>query len=544
MKLTGAQIIVKALEEHKVPFVAGIPGGANLPLYDALSRTGIRHILAKHEQAAGFIAQGYARVTGKPGVCLSSSGPGVTNLLTAIADAMMDSIPIIAITGQVPRAMIGTDAFQEIDTFGLTIPITKRNYFVRNAFELIEILPEAFFEACSGRPGPIVIDVPKDVFTEETEFDGFPEARFVSHELNSEKIQEIADAINHASKPILYAGGGVISSGASHLIRKLSEVSSIPVSTSLMGLGSFPFHDERFLGMPGMHGAPYTNLLLDEADLLLAVGVRFDDRAVGKAAEFCAKAKIIHIDIDASEFGKIKKPWISLASDAKIALERILPLVKENRREKWMAELRRLKLNHPKPGDLPSRRLMGLIDSSAGPDRIVTTDVGQHQMWAAQHLPLNHPGTFLTSGGLGTMGFGLPAALGAALASPESRVICITGDGSILMNIQELATLAELGLDVSILVLNNKHLGLVRQQQELFYGNNVYAAKLGDPDFTRIAAAFGIKSFRADSADDPAIGENLKQGGPLLIEIPIDPAENVFPMVPAGRANREMVGVE
>ena len=551
MKQSGAEIVIEALERQGVRIITGIPGGSNLPIYNALYKSRIRHILARHEQGAGFIAQGMARSTGRAAVCLATSGPGVTNLITAIADAKLDSVPLVAITGQVPTSMIGTDAFQEVDTFGMTMNITKHNYLVKDAGELPYIIADAFRIAETGRPGPVLIDVPKDVQLQEIELKSRPDimASCVRKQMDGRRIEDILRAINNAKRPLIYAGGGIISAGAEAVFSGLAKKNSIPVVLTLMGLGAISPDDPLYLGMLGMHGAPCTNYILDETDLLLALGVRFDDRAVGKVNEFCPQASIVHIDIDASEIDKIKRSNVSLTADVKEALESIVPLIEENRREEWMRRIDKIRKEHPLPptqsdDPLNPLNLIRNIAVIAGRDAIITTDVGQHQMWVAQAYPFHQPRTLLTSGGLGTMGFGLPAAIGAALAHPERQVICISGDGSIQMNIQEMATLADLDLKVAVIIMNNQHLGLVRQQQELFFNGNYIASKFDSKlDFAAIGRQFGIRGINLEKAIDPgkSIELMLKGRGPCIIDAPIHYSEKVFPMVPPGAANREMI---
>jgi acetolactate synthase I/II/III large subunit len=551
MKRNGAEIIIQALERQGIKIIAGIPGGANLPIYNALYKSRIRHVLARHEQGAGFIAQGMARTTGKAAVCFATSGPGVTNLITAIADAKLDSVPLVAITGQVASSMIGTDAFQEVDTFGMTLNITKHNYLVKDVRDLPYIIAEAFRIAETGRPGPVLIDVPKDVQLAELDFDHWPDMTVEPdhREIDMEKIAEIARIMNAAQHPLIYAGGGIVHAHAAEALYVVAKKNSIPVVLTLMGLGVFPPDDSLYLGMLGMHGTPCTNYLLDEIDLLLAFGARFDDRAIGKVKEFCPQASIIHIDIDGSEIDKIKKSTVSLVADIKDALEHITPLIEDNKREEWTGSIERIKSEHPLPppqsnDPLNPLNLMQSISVIARNDTIITTDVGQHQMWVAQGYPFRAPRTFLTSGGLGTMGFGLPAAIGAALANPDKQVICISGDGSIQMNIQELATLAELGLNVAVIIMNNQHLGLVRQQQELFFNGNYIASKFDSRlDFAAIGRQFGIRGIALGETIDPvkAIELMLKEKGPCIIDVPMHYSENVFPMVPPGAANREMI---
>ena len=551
MRQNGAGLIVEALKREGVSIVAGIPGGANLPIYDALSGSGIRHVLARHEQGAGFIAQGMARSTGTPAVCLATSGPGVTNLITAIADAKLDSVPLIAITGQVPSSMIGTDAFQEVDTYGMTINITKHNYLVKDAVRLPEIIGEAFHLARTGRPGPVLVDVPKDIQLQEVEAGEWPQVsrRPGNPGMDAGTAEEIARMINDAKRPLIYGGGGITASGAADHLRRLARRNSIPVTLTLMGLGAMNPDDPLYTGMVGMHGTPCTNHILDEIDLLIALGARFDDRAVGKVNEFCPRASIIHIDIDASEIDKIKRSSISAVADVKDALDRILPLVEENNRRAWTERIEAIRSEHPLfpavSGDpMNPLNVIRWISAAAAADAIITTDVGQHQMWVAQGYPFRFPRTLLTSGGLGTMGFGLPAAIGASLANPGRQVICISGDGSIQMNLQEMATLADLDLNVAVIIMNNQHLGLVRQQQELFFNGNYIASRFDSRlDFAAIGRQFGIRGINLRDAMDPSgsLGSALKERGPCIIDVPIHYEENVFPMVPPGAANREMI---
>ncbi|MBP5987349.1 MAG: acetolactate synthase large subunit [Azonexus sp.] len=551
--LSGAQITIRLLERQGTRIVTGYPGGAILPIYDALGQsTVIRHVLARHEQGAGFIAQGMARATGEVGVCMASSGPGATNLLTAIADAKLDSIPLVAITGQVPKAMIGTDAFQEVDTYGLSIPITKHNFLVNSAEELLEVIPRAFEIAASGRPGPVLIDIPKDVQTQAIEIATWPEpGRAVPPPAaDAAQIAEAAALINAAERPLLYLGGGVVHSGASASAVALAEKAGLPTVMTLMALGTMPVDHPLSLGMLGMHAARYTNLLLDECDLLIAIGARFDDRATGKVAAFCPQAKIIHIDIDPAELDKIKNAHIGITADVQEALTQLLPAVVENQRKKWADRSIALKNQFPlaMPDADNPRSHFGLIRTVAAcldNEATIATDVGQHQMWVAQAYPLRRPRQWLTSGGLGTMGFGVPAAIGAALAEPQRTVVCFTGDGSILMNIQELVTAAEENVNLKIVLMNNAVLGLVHQQQTLFYGERLFASQFkGMPDFVKVAQAFGIAAIDLDAAPNPcaALMEAIARPGPCLIHASIDAEQKVYPMVPPGAANRDMIG--
>ncbi|WP_236329626.1 acetolactate synthase large subunit [Enterobacter quasihormaechei] len=550
-RFTGAQLIVHLLERQGITTVAGIPGGTVLPLYDALSQsTQIRHVLARHEQGAGFIAQGMARTQGKPAVCMACSGPGATNLVTAIADARLDSIPLICITGQVPSSMIGTDAFQEVDTYGISIPITKHNYLVRDISELPQVISDAFRIAQSGRPGPVWIDIPKDVQTAEIEIDVLPAPgeRAPAPEFSAESVRDAAAMINAAKRPVLYLGGGTIN--AADEIRAFAEKASLPTTMTLMALGMLPKAHPLSLGMLGMHGARSTNYILQEADLLIVMGARFDDRAIGKTEEFCPNAKIIHVDIDRAELGKIKQPHVAIQGDVADVLAQLIPQTDAADRADWrqlVADLQR-----EFPGAIPTEgdplSHYGLINAVAAcvdDSAIITTDVGQHQMWTAQAYPLNRPRQWLTSGGLGTMGFGLPAAVGAALANPDRKVICFSGDGSLMMNIQEMATAAENQLDVKIILMNNEALGLVHQQQSLFYKQGVFAATYpGTINFMQIAAGFGLHTCDLNAEDDAhaALQEAIARPGPALIHVRIDAQQKVYPMVPPGAANTEMVG--
>jgi acetolactate synthase-1/2/3 large subunit len=564
--MTGAEIVVRELERQGVTHVAGIPGGAVLPIYDALSRSRtIRHVLARHEQGAGFIAQGIARVTGRPGVCLASSGPGATNLLTAIADAKLDSVPLVALTGQVPRGMIGTDAFQEVDTFGLSLPITKHNFLVQSAAELARVLPLAFRIAASGRPGPVLVDIPKDVQNEimdagagdgrETDGDALDGDALDGDALGCDALDRDALAraaamLDAAERPILYLGGGVTSAGAAALAVALAEKTGSPTVMTLMALGAMPAAHPLSLGMLGMHGARATNLALDACDLLVAIGARFDDRATGKASQFCPRAKIVHADIDPAEIGKIKRPDVAIVADAAAVLRALLERVRPRGRSAWRAAIADLEQRFPlwRPGRDSLRQPYGLVEAvaaSVDASALVVTDVGQHQMWAAQAYPHSRPRAWLTSGGLGTMGFGLPAAIGAALAAPERKVICFSGDGSLLMNIQELATAAEEQVDVKIVLMDNGSLGLVHQQQSLFYGGRTYASKYrACPDFIALATGFGVRAIDLDRAADPrrALAAAIEAPGPCLVHASIDIEEKVFPMVPPGASNLEMIG--
>lgn len=570
MKHTGAQIIVKLLEMYGIETVAGIPGGSILPLYDELNRSSIRHVLVRHEQAAGFIAQGMARSTGKPAVCLATSGPGAMNLLTAIADARADSIPIIAITGQVNTSLIGTDAFQEADTFGLSFPITKHSIFIKTPYDLLDAIPKAFEIATSGRPGPVLIDVPRDVQLKECDFDAWPDIKKIRlHDIRfhtpideySEKMGKITDLLAAAKRPVLYCGGGCDSEEAASGIKAFLQNYRLPVVTSLMGLGCVPESSDCFIGMVGMHGSHAANVAMHDSDLVIAAGVRFDDRATGLVSKFCPDAKIIHIDIDAAEVDKILESYISVVADVESVFPVIAQLVSEKKitgDENWLKKISKIKkechsveCGRPKNEKLANpREIISKIpelaaDAGLAPDGLIaTTDVGQHQMWAAQYYPVERPRSFLTSGSLGTMGFGLPAALGAAIANPSKRIVCFSGDGSIMMNVQEMATLAELNLPVTIIVFQNGTLGMVYQQQKFLFDKNYSASVFGrSPDLLSIARGFGLEAIDADSDAEwyKKAFDNNRQNKPCFVRISVDSEENVLPFVPGGKANIDSI---
>ena len=553
-RLSGSQLIIKLLERQGVTHISGVPGGANLPMYDSLVGSSIKHILARHEQGAGFIAQGMARVTGDAQVCFASSGPGATNLITAVADARLDSVPLIAITGQVPQHMIGTDAFQEIDTFGLMLPITKHNWLVRSVEELMEVIPEAFRIALSGRPGPVSIDVPKDVQNQMIDVTEWPEPgkAIETPEFDPADIDEMMTRIRAAHRPVLMIGGGIVYSGATEKLREFAEKLDIPTVQTFMGLGVLPHEHPLSMGMLGMHGARYTNYVLEECDMLIGLGVRFDDRATGKVEAFCPKAEIIHVEIDHSEIGKVKNPMLAIRGDVGEVLEIANRNLEPMQRPLWQQRVAQLKAANPLilDGDDDLFRPYGaikhvanILDDSAN----ISTDVGQHQMWVAQAYPMNRPRQWVSSGGLGTMGFGMPAAIGAALAQPDRKSVCFSGDGSIMMNIQELATAAEENLDVKIIVLNNGHLGLVRQQQTLFYDKNLSSVKFQQgTDFAACAESMGVKGVDLAKEENPleALKTALLEHGPCMINLPISETEMVYPMVAPGGANRDMIGGE
>ena len=551
--LTGAELAVQLLERQGIDIITGIPGASNLPFYDALARRNrIRHVLARHEQGAGFIAQGMARVSGRPGVCVTTSGPGATNILTALGDAKQDSVPLVCITGQVPRAMMGTDAFQEVDTYGLSIPITKHNFLVRNVEDLLWVIPRAFTLAMSGRPGPVLIDIPRDVQDETVSFAEWPAPGMaeITPLPAGNSLERCAELINRAKRPVMCLGGGAARAGAEDAARALAEKAGIPAAMTLMGLGLLPDGHPLSLGMLGMHGARYTNMVLAECDLFLAVGSRFDDRATGKVAEFCPGATIVHVDIDPCELDKIKTANMSIGGDAGTVLRSLVDLVEETDRSEWVERVGSLRQDFAYEfdrGDDPLSAYGLVLQTGAVVDEktFITTDVGQHQMRTAQAYPFASSRQWLTSGRLGTMGFGLPAAIRAALAEPGARVVCFSGDGSLLMNLQEMATAVEEGVNVKIVLADNCSLGLVHQIQDMFFDKRHYATEYRNKvDFLTIARGFGMDAVDIGAADDPmdALSKALNTPGPCLIRVPLCASDHVYPMVPPGAANTEMIG--
>ena len=552
--MNGAEIVVEALKKEKVEVIFGILGGALLPLFDVLYKKEIKFILTRHEQAAAHMADGYARATGKVGVCIATSGPGATNLVTGIATAYMDSIPIIAITGQVATPLIGNDAFQEADTTGITRPITKYNYLVKDVKDLALTIKEAFYFASSGRPGPILIDLPVDVQRKETKY-RYPETinvRTYKPTLSGHPLQikKAAALIENSKKPVIYAGGGVILSGASSQLRNLAERTNIPVTMTLLGLGGFPGEHSLSLGMLGMHGTRFANYAVMESDLIIAIGARFDDRVTGKIETFAPDAKIIHIDIDPSAISKNVKVDIPIVGDARNILEELIKEVKPLSLEGWHKKINDWKMKYPvtyKDDDkLRPQYVIEQIYQLTKGEAIITTEVGQNQMWAAQFYKYRKPRTFLTSGGLGTMGYGFPAAIGAQFGCPGKIIFDIAGDGSFQMNIQELTTAVINHIPVKIAVLNNGCLGMVRQWQELFYGKRYSYTSLGEgPDFVKVAEAFGARGIRVNKKSEvkKAIEEAISEKKlPTVIDFHIEPEENVFPMVPAGADLNQMIG--
>jgi acetolactate synthase, large subunit, biosynthetic type len=552
---SGARILLECLEREAVDIIFGYPGGAVLPLYDALRNSPIRHILPRHEQGAVHAADGYARVNGKVGVCLATSGPGATNLVTGIANAFMDSIPLVVLTGQVVSRLLGTDSFQEVDIIGISTPITKHTYLVKDAREIPRIVKEAFYLARTGRPGPVLIDLPKDILDMEVE--PFPsDMRLNSYHVpgraDESKILDVVKALSKCHKPVVYAGGGVVTSHASELLRQLAEKASLPVVTTLMGIGSLPSGHPNLLGMVGLHGTVTANYAVDDCDLLIAVGVRFDDRVTsGLGHLFATKADIVHIDIDPAEIGKVVNTDIPIVGDARLVLEDLLNAlsgVELPQVADWWEQLLLWKKDYPLKYDqdrLSPQMIIGSVGELAGSESIVITDVGQHQMWTAQYYPFMKSRSFVTSGGLGTMGFGLPAAVGAQIARPDDLVILITGDGSLQMTIQEMITIVQQKLPVKIILLNNGALGMVRQLQKFFYGERYTHTSLEiNPDFVRLAEAYGIRGIRVDSAEQvrSAISEGIAYPGPVLLEFVISLEEDVLPIVPPGKPIKEMLG--
>lgn len=554
MKLKGANILIESLIKEKVDIMFGYPGGSVLPVFDALYDAPIKFILTRHEQGAAHAADGYARATGKVGVCIATSGPGATNLVTGIATAYMDSISMIAITGQVKTHLIGNDAFQEADVTGITRPITKHNYLVKDVKELAPTIKEAFHIARSGRPGPVVIDLPVDVTLMEADFDYPKELNIRSYKPtyagHPGQIKKAAKAIKESKRPIVYSGGGVIISGASDELREFVRKTNIPITTTLLGLGAFPETDPLSLGMLGMHGTVYANHATMESDLIIAVGARFEDRVTGKLDTFAPHAKIIHIDIDPSSVSKNVHVDIPIVGDAKNVLTALNKIVEVPNTEKWHEQINGWKKKYPlcyKEGDgiMPQYVVEQIYEATKG-DAIIVTEVGQNQMWAAQYYKYTKPRTFLSSGGLGTMGYGFPAAIGAQIGMPGETVFDIAGDGSIQMNIQELATAAGNKLPVNIAILNNGCLGMVRQWQELFYKKrySYTCLKTGCPDFVKIAEAYGAVGIKVTKKDEvrPAIEKAIATDNTVVLDFIVEPEANVFPMVPAGEAINRMIG--
>src|ERR1700680_3679971 len=561
--MTGAQVVLECLLREKVECFFGYPGGVTLPLYDALYDHSIRHILVRHEQNACFAAQGYARATGKVGVCCATSGPGATNLVTGLVDAMMDSIPIVAITGQVSTKLIGSDAFQEADTFGITRSCTKHNYLVKSVAELPQVIHEAFYIAASGRPGPVLVDIPKDVFQAQAHYTPVSSIHLPGYKVFTEghtgQIRRAAQMMWDAQRPFVYAGGGIIAANASEELRELVELLDAPAVNTLMGLGALPAEHRNFVSMPGMHGSYAANMGMSNADLLIALGVRFDDRVTGRLSAFAPHAKVIHVDIDPAEIGKNRTPELPIVGDVKRVLSKLTKVLKEIEpaergknaaaRQDWWRQIRAWKDEHPltpefSTTEIKPQHLMVEIDRLSGGQALIASDVGQHQMWAAQFIAFNEPRLWLNSGGLGSMGFGLPAAIGAQFARPDKLVFAIVGDGGFQMSIPELATIANHGLPIKIVVVNNGYLGMVRQWQELFYNSRLsQVERTSFPDAEKLAGAYGFKGRTIEHPHQlvAALDEAIQENGPYLLNVRVSPFENVYPMVPAGGAINEMV---
>jgi acetolactate synthase-1/2/3 large subunit len=566
-QLTGAEIVFKALADHDVEYIFGYPGGAVLPLYDELVKhKNIKHILVRHEQGAGHAAEGYSRSSGKPGVVLVTSGPGATNMVTALTDAYMDSIPLVCITGQVPTHLIGTDAFQECDTTGITRPCTKHNWLVKDINDLPTIIHKAFHIATSGRPGPVLVDIPKDIQFQKTEYikkeDVIKKINKVATEINLKEIEKIIDLIVKSKKPIIYSGGGVINSGdkACELLKDLVRITAFPITSTLQGLGAYPGEDHHFVGMLGMHGTYEANNAMHDCDLMINIGARFDDRITGKIDKFSPKSKKVHIDIDPSSINKIIKVDHAIVGDVGNVLNKLItvfkkkyPNFKNSNKEnisEWWKQINKWRekdcLAFPQGNKTikPQYAIQRLYELTKNQDTFITTEVGQHQMWAAQYYKFQRPKRWMTSGGLGTMGFGLPAAIGVQLANPGKLVVDIAGEASILMNIQELSTAVQYRLPVKIFIINNQYMGMVRQWQELLHEKN-YSESYSEalPDFVKLAEAYGAVGIRAQTPNelDSKIKQMLSSDRPVLFDCRVEKVENCFPMIPSGKAHNEMI---
>jgi acetolactate synthase I/II/III large subunit len=558
--MRAVDALMECLKAEGVDVVFGLPGGANLPTYDAFYDAGIRHILVRHEAGGGHAAEGYAKASGKVGVSMGTSGPGATNLVTPICDAMMDSVPVVFITGQVRTDLLGTDGFQEADTIGITMPIVKHSFMIQHPLELPRTIHEAFHIARSGRPGPVVVDIPQDLSRADIPYEPVDDLHLPGYqpttEGNQKQIRLAAKALANSHRPVIYAGGGVVSANASGELFELATSDRFPVTCTVMGLGAFPAPHEQWLGMLGMHGTRTANYAMDEADLIVAIGARFDDRITGKLSEFAPRAKFIHIDVDPAEISKNVPAHIPIVGDAKNILPRLTAEYRAlsadtARVEEWWSRIRLWQERHPlewsdsEDSEIKPQYMVRALYEATGGDAIVTSDVGQHQMWAAQYYDFPKPRRWINSGGLGTMGFGLPAAMGAQVGCPDQTVVCLAGDGSVQMNMQELATCSQEGIPIKVFIMNNGYLGMVRQWQELFWDKRYSQVDMGQwPDFVKLAEAYGATGMRL--TDKTTLVDDMKAAlatdGPVLVDVRVTAEENVYPMIPAGQAARDMVG--
>jgi len=558
--MRAVDALMECLKAEGVDVVFGLPGGANLPTYDAFYDAGIRHILVRHEAGGGHAAEGYAKATGKVGVSLGTSGPGATNLVTPICDAMMDSVPVVFITGQVRTDLLGTDGFQEADTIGITMPIVKHSFMIQHPLEIPRSIHEAFHIARSGRPGPVVVDIPQDLSRADIPYEPVTDLRLPGYqpttEGNQKQIRIAAKALANSRRPIIYAGGGVVSANAAAELTELATSDRFPVTCTVMGLGGFPGTHDQWLGMLGMHGTRAANYAMDEADLICAIGARFDDRVTGKLSEFAPRAKFIHIDVDPAEISKNVPAHIPIVGDAKNILPRLTAEYRASeadpaRLEEWWSRIRVWQERHPlryedsTDSEIKPQFMIQSVYEATGGDAIITSDVGQHQMWTAQYYHFSQPRRWINSGGLGTMGFGLPAAMGAKVGCPDQTVVCIAGDGSVQMNMQELATCAQEGIAIKVFIMNNGYLGMVRQWQELFWDKRYSQVEMGQwPDFVKLAEAYGATGLRF--SDKATLVSDMKEAlavdGPVLVDVRVTREENTYPMIPAGQPARNMVG--
>jgi acetolactate synthase-1/2/3 large subunit len=558
--MRAVDALMECLKAEGVDVVFGLPGGANLPTYDAFYDAGIRHILVRHEAGGGHAAEGYAKATGKVGVSLGTSGPGATNLVTPICDAMMDSVPVVFLTGQVRTELLGTDGFQEADTIGITMPIVKHSFMIQHPLDLPRSIHEAFHIARTGRPGPVVVDIPQDLSRADIPYEPVTDVHLPGYQPttdgNQKQIRLAAKALANARRPVIYAGGGVVSANAAAELTELGTADRFPVTATIMGLGAFPAPHDQWLGMLGMHGTRAANYAMDEADLIIAIGARFDDRITGKLSEFAPRAKFIHIDIDPAEISKNVPAHIPIVGDAKNIVPRLTAEYRAlspdpARLEEWWSRIHTWQERHPlkyedsKDSEIKPQYMVQALYEATGGDAIVTSDVGQHQMWTAQYYQFPEPRRWINSGGLGTMGFGLPAAMGAKVGCPDETVVCIAGDGSVQMNMQELATCAQEGIAIKVFIMNNGYLGMVRQWQELFWDKRYSQVDMGKwPDFVKLAEAYGATGIRLQ--DKKTLVSDMKQAlateGPVIVDVNVTREENTYPMIPAGKPAREMVG--